>query len=224
MRVAAVRAFAHDRRVIGDHAGVGEVLHDPRLHIDFGREASVADLVGDELPSDTVGGIGVRGGLLVQRPLLVAPSRLELLDEIAGRDDFDAETADEFERAAVDAGDVRVAVLRAVFHGDALRAIDERFDPLLELLPAQVDGRVFAGQVLERGRFDAVAELLRFPGRRDEVGPAPRAVRLGRPRDARGEDVDLAEIVEEPTVSALLANRGLNCGDRRCSSTSSGSS
>ncbi len=46
-------------------------------------------------------------GLKVHLPLVVVPGRLELLDQVAGRDDLDAAAADQLDRAGVDPRDVR---------------------------------------------------------------------------------------------------------------------
>ena len=216
MGVTAVRAFPDDRRVVGGHAGVGEMLHDSRLDVEFGREAVIPNLLPDVLPGDAIRGIGVPGRFLVHGPLLGAPGRLELLNQIAGRDHFDAEAADEFEGATIDAGNVRIAVAGTVFHGDALSPVHQRFDSLFEFLPAQIDGRVVPRQMLECGRFDAVAQLLRFARGRDEISPTAGAVRLGGARHAGRQDVDLPEIVQEPAVETMFAERGLHGGEVEC--------
>ena len=127
-------------------------------------------------------------------------------------DDLDAERPDQFDGAGVDAADVRVGVPRRVLHRHPLRPGDQLADAGLQLLPAEVDGLVVPGQVVERRRLDGVDQLLRLAGRGDEVEPAAGQLLLGQPDDPLGEDVEPAEVVQQPAVEPGLAIAACTAG------------
>ena len=193
VRVAAVRADADDRRAVGRHPVVGEVVHDPLLH----RRASVVwplrlDLVGDERPRHVVGRVGSasppRGATCL---LLVVPGRLEQLDQVAGR---------RRRRTPNDCTSSTVPASTRPMYGLAFRgeySIATRFAPVtsvadagLEFLPAAVDGLRLPGRWSSDAGSMAWTSFSRLAGRGDEVEPAPRELLLVEPDDPLGEDVD----------------------------------
>ncbi len=119
VRIAAVRTDADDGRMIGDESVSGEVIQNALLHFRLAHRTGAADVLGDECESDIVSRARMLGRFQVHAPLLVIPARLELLDEIAGGDDLDAEGADQFDRPGIDARDVGIGVARHVFHRHA---------------------------------------------------------------------------------------------------------
>src|SRR5690606_10634632 len=102
---------------------------------------------------------------------------------------------------------------RRILHRDRRRPFDKLPDAGFELLPAEVD-RAIAGEMVEDAVLNAVDELVRLPVGRDPVKPAARGGQIFREmRDAPGEDVEAAEVVEEPAVEVEGLESGLNGGE-----------
>src|SRR5262249_55989650 len=131
----------------------------------------------------------------VSRFLFIVPGRFELLHEVAGGDDFDAERVDQLNGTGIDAANVRVAIAWRVFHRDALDARKELADTGFQLLPAAVDDLLRARQGIQRRRLDCVRELPRLTGRGDEVEPAAGELLLVQPDDALGEYIAAPEVI-----------------------------
>ncbi len=71
----------------------------------------------------------------VSGDLCVGESGLEAGYEIGGRDDLDAEAADEFEHAAIDERDVHDVIVGRVLHGDAAVRLEDGLQLLVQLAP-----------------------------------------------------------------------------------------
>ncbi len=83
MRIAAVRADAHDRRTVRRHARLAEVLENRGLDLAFRDRLPGSHPIGDQPPGQVERRAGVAVGLQVHRPLIVIPGRLEKLNQIA---------------------------------------------------------------------------------------------------------------------------------------------
>lgn len=213
VRIAGVRADADDRRMVAGHAVFVEMLDDALLHFEFVNGTVAFDALGDEAEGDIVGRAGVHGGLLVHSPLLVVPGGLEELNEIAGRNNFEAEGTDQFDGAAIDAGNIGIGVAWNVLHGDALGAGEQLADARFQLLPLRVASGG-AGDDIEGGGFDTMDQFARLALGGDEVKPAARKhLVVGQPDDALGQDIEAAEVVQQPPVELLVADGGLNRAD-----------
>ena len=102
MRIARMRSDADNWRVVASHPIVTEVPKDAFLHFEFVDRTIPLNALGDELPTHSIGRPRVDGRRLVHRPLFVVPGRFEQLNEIAGRDHFDAKRTHQFNRAGID--------------------------------------------------------------------------------------------------------------------------
>ena len=103
MRIAAVWADAHDRRVVREQLVLREMVEDALLHLGLADGAGLAHALGDEAEGGIVGGTRVPGRLEVHLPLRVAPARLELLHQVARRHHLGAERAYQLNGAGIDA-------------------------------------------------------------------------------------------------------------------------
>src|SRR5262245_1352286 len=134
------------------------------------------------MPGFSVGRVRVLGGLQVHGNLAIVPGSFELLDQVTGRNYIDAETTHELDRARIDSRDVGIGVPRRILHRDVLGARDKLADSGFQLLPTEIYG-FGTRQVIERGSFDPVDQLLGFAAGRDIVEPAPRTHLVVRKSD-----------------------------------------
>ena len=200
VRIAAVRADADNGRMIGNQFVGGEVIENALLHFGFAHGAGVAHALGDEGEGDIVGRARVLGRFQVHGPLLVVPARFELLYQVAGRDDLDAEGADQFNRPGIDARDIGIGVARDVLHRHAVASLEQRLHARLQLLPAEIALRR-PRNAIQGVRFDLMHQFARFAVGRHEIEPAPREDGVGGDvEDAAGQDVQAAKVVEQPAV------------------------
>ena len=126
------------------------------------------DLVGDEAEGDVVGVAAVLRGLEVHCALVVVPGRLEQLDQVAGRDDLDAERLHQLDRAGIDAARCRGWRCAARTPSPLASAPPtSAADAGLQFLPAAVDGLLPPGRWSSEAGSIAVDELLRLARRGD---------------------------------------------------------
>ena len=143
---------------------------------------------------------------------ITVPVGRETLDKIARRDDFDSELSDELDRARIDASDVGDRAARRIFHRDALLICKQAANPGLQLVASGILFRC-ARQMVQSVTFDGVDETPWLRRSRNEVVPTSRRQMAALPPDRReldGNRVQAAEIVEQPTVEAIGAQRRLN--------------
>ena len=167
VRVGAVRARGHDRRMVSRESVPGEPLQNEPLHLVFRHGRRAAQIVerGVHRVADRV------RGAHVTVPLRVGPDRFETLHEVRGRHDLDARFADEFQGAGVHPRHVRNRVARRILHGDAPRASEDFGKRPVVFLPREESPRG-AGQVVEAVWLDGRDEPDRRAVVRNEVVPA----------------------------------------------------
>jgi hypothetical protein len=208
MRIGGVGVDGDDRSLVGFHP----VRRDPLEHETLNREFG-AWQIGAHTPGDFREGLmhdlaQAGGGAPMAHELRGAERRFEALDEVGGSHHLDAGRAHEFDRARVDARDVRDRTLRRIIHRDAPLAGEYRAERGDHLALRGVDDTRRSRQGVEPMRLDRGDQRPRSAARRDEVEPsAGRESVLGQPEDAVGERVAHAEVVEKPSVEFGFAQR-----------------
>ncbi len=144
----------------------------------------------------------------------VAPHGGKTLHEIPGRNDVDPQPPDELDGAGVHARDVRDRAARRILHRDAMDAIEQPAETLLELLTAGVSiGR--AGEVGQRVGLDRMHELAWLAVGQDQIEPSPGrqvAPLTSHAGHIEGNRVRSAKIVQQPTVESFLDEGSANGG------------
>ena len=152
-------------------------------------------------------------GLEMALVALLVDERLELLDEVGGRDDLVPEAPDDLDRSRVDDRHVRNIVERRILHGELLRLAEHLLDGRVELSPGAVES-LLAGERVEPRGLDRGDEADRLPLRRNEVEPAPRRHLLEiETEHAVREMIAVVEIAQQPAVDALFLESSLNLLD-----------
>ena len=137
--------------------------------------------------------------------LLARQGRLEMLNQIGGRDHLDSHRADDFDRARVDARDVRNRAAGRIVHRDSARAAERRAQRGNHFVVRAIDD-LFGGERVEPMRFDGGHYRARLAVGRDEAEPSTgRDTVVGQAEDSIRERVAQAEIVEEPAVELRVA-------------------
>jgi hypothetical protein len=152
-------------------------------------------------------------GRPVRRQGRLVPDGLELLHEIAGGDHLDSQLPNPLHCTGVDTRDVRNGAARRVLQGQPAAPGHERRQAAFELTPPGI-GRLPARERVEVVTFDCVHERSRFTRSGNQIEPAPgrHLARAVEPRQARRNRVGAVEVVEQPSVESLGAERAL---DRR---------
>src|SRR5580704_6733752 len=139
--------------------------------------------------------------------LLAGQGRLEMLNQIGGRDHLDSHRADDFDRARVDARDVRNRAPGRIVHRDSARAAERRAQSFQHFIVRAIDD-LFGGERVEPMRFDGGHYCARLAVGRDEAEPSTgRDTVAGEAEDSIRKRVAHAEIVEEPSVELRVAER-----------------
>ncbi len=142
--------------------------------------------------------------------LLARQGRLEVLNQIGGRDHLDSHRADDFDRARIDARDVRNRAAGRIVHRDSARAAERRAQCGDHFVVRAIDD-LFGGERVEPMRFDGGHYRARLAVGRDEAEPSTgRDTVVGQAEDSIRERVAQAEIVEEPAVELRVAQRAGN--------------
>ena len=146
-------------------------------------------------------------GALMARELLARQRRLEALNQIGGRDDFDSDRADDFDRARIDARDVRNRAAGRIVHRDSARAAEHLAQCRDHLVVRSIDD-FFDAERVEPMRLDRGHYRARLAVRWHEAEPSPRRDAVRRQsEDSIRERVAQAEVVEQPAVELRIAER-----------------
>ena len=78
----------------------------------FCGHTMLANLVSDEFPCDTIGGVGMFTSGQVHRPLFIIPDRFKLLDQVTRRNDIRFLSPNQFNCSRIDSRNVGVSVAR----------------------------------------------------------------------------------------------------------------
>ena len=213
MRVAGILHAGDEGRRVGDQGLFREPAHHQLLDVVLGRGLVAAQPADDRLERPILHAVERVRGLEVGGQRLVAPVRDEPLHQVPRRHHFDAPPPDRLDRPGVDAADVRNRVLGRVLHRDALDPVHQIVQPAPEVLAAGVEVRL-AGEVVEGVALDGVHERPRAAGGGHEVVPAAgRHLAAVDTRQGPGDGIGTVEVVEEPAIQAVFAQRHLHCAD-----------
>src|SRR5271169_719969 len=139
--------------------------------------------------------------------LLVRQGRFEVLNQIGGRDHLDSHRADDFDRARIDARDVRDRAAGRIVHRDSARAAERGAQCGNHFVVRTIDD-LFGGERVEPMRFDGRYYRARRAAGGDEAEPSTsRDTVAGQAEDSIRERVAHAEIVEQPAVELRVAER-----------------
>ena len=178
VRVAGVAGRRHDGRRIAHQPFVSKPARHQLLNVVLGRRRARGHPRGDGGKRLIFDAIQLLRCALVSIDRGLVPDGREPLDEIAGRHDVDAELANQFDRARIDASQIGNRALRRIFHRDASHPGQQLAQSGLELRPGpRTVKSCRAGDRARRVRWHA-----RAPGVRRTPGSGSTS---GASRDVR---------------------------------------
>ena len=210
MRVARVPVDGDDGRVGGLEAGLGELAHDPLLHLVLVHGPRGGMTFADE-----------RERALHDPPAVLARPRVAFggglgpdgdagLHEVRAADDVDAHGADQFDRAGVDDAHDRQGAARGVLHGDAGTALEAGAEPRVQVVPREeeVERRLDALELTVVDVVDQEPRLALGGHQQHHAAGGPAAAG----EELREHGVVAPKVVEKPRVDAFGLHGGLDPG------------
>ncbi len=213
MRIAGIGAEGDVRRRIADQSFVLEPVDHLLLKVVLGQPLAASQRLARALEGAILDAIERLGRAHVRRALRRRPRSLEVLDQIARRDDVYAARANQLRGPRVDAREIRDRAQWRIFHRDASYVAQEVIEARRQLFTPRIR-LLLTGQRVEVVPLDLVHERARRAGRGNQVVPPPRGhvPPVGEPCQPGGDRVGPVKVVEEPAVQVIGAKALLDRG------------